>query len=233
MKPTPNNMTNKIKIHTSGLFAAGLLGLASSADAATIITVNNAGFESQVVADGEAFTSSHTTVDAGASASGGDSTITNWIESNTADHLSFVLNPGSGSIQATEGNNIAFIQNSTISQTLSGFTLGTGDTVSVTFDLWSTNAGNGSTFLVNFAGIGAQNPSTITVGGSVVPQSIDFTVGAGQDGLTTGDLSFQSTIGGNRYRIDNIQVSLTAVPEPSSAVLLGLGSLALIIRRKR
>lgn len=228
-----NNMKNRTKPTCPGIFAAAIIGLASSANAATAITVLNGSFESQVVADGEAYTATYTTVDAGTSASGGDSTITSWTESNTADHLSFVLNPGSGSVQATDGNNIAFIQNSTISQSLSGFTLGTGDTISVTFDLWSTNQGTGSTFEVNFAGIGVQNPAAITIGGPAVSRTIDFTVTAAQDGLTSGDLSFKSTLGGNRYRLDNVQVLHTAVPEPSSAVLLGLGGLALILRRRK
>jgi hypothetical protein len=35
------------------------------------------------------------------------------------------------------------------------------------------------------------------------------------------------------FRVDNVTVNGTAVPEPSSTVLLGLGGLALILRRRR
>ncbi|NWK55067.1 PEP-CTERM sorting domain-containing protein [Verrucomicrobiaceae bacterium N1E253] len=211
------------------LLSAALLAGASFVNAATTITVLNAGFETQTVADGQNNSQSSTSFYDATTSNSGDGTITGWTESNTTTQLGYVINPGSGFTQPTEGNNAALVMNQTISQNLGGFILNTGDTVTVEFDVWRGNAGNGSTLLINFAGLGTQAASGVTQ--SISSQSFNFVITS--DGVTTGDLSFQSTIGGNDYRIDNIAVSYTAVPEPSSTALLGLGGIALILRRRK
>ena len=195
---------------------------------AGIITVANPSFEAQVLADGFNTSPTHAT-DGGyaiPTTPAGDGTITSWTESNAADHLGYVLNPADGLPQATDGNNVAWIQNNTISQNLTGLSISNGDTITVTFDVWSQNAGNGSTLLVNFAGLGTQAASGVNLNGPAVGQSITFTA---TSDLTTADLSFRSTAGGNRYLLDNIVV----IPEPATLSMIALfGGGLLVIRRK-
>ena len=47
------------------------------------------------------------------------------------------------------------------------------------------------------------------------------------------DLNLNSTGTGSGVAIDNVSLEVIAVPEPSSAALLGLGGLALILRRRK
>ncbi|MGB1258969.1 MAG: PEP-CTERM sorting domain-containing protein [Akkermansiaceae bacterium] len=75
----------------------------------------------------------------------------------------------------------------------------------------------------SFGGVGNQPFQTVS-------NNIDLTALS----LTTGDqlyLKFSNSEGATQAVIDNINVS--AVPEPSSAALLGLGGLALILRRRK
>jgi len=215
-------MKDTIKYIAPVLLAAAV----GSVNAATVIQVANAGFENPALADGTNNTNAYNTTDS--APTGGNSAVANWTESNAADHITFVLNPGAGFTQATEGQNAAFLQNGSLTQSLSSFTLNAGDTVTVTFDLWSTNAGNGSTFTTNFAGLGVQTATGVAPNGAAAAQSIEFTA---ISTITSADLVFASTAGGHQYRLDNVAVSF--VPEPSSAALLGLGGLALILRRRK
>ncbi|SHK10010.1 PEP-CTERM protein-sorting domain-containing protein/MYXO-CTERM domain-containing protein [Rubritalea squalenifaciens DSM 18772] len=222
------------------LITATLLTSAGLANAATIINVVNSGFEDQVLADGLTTRT----------ADGGDGTITGWTESNTADHLAYVTNPSNTgantanndaeTILPLEGSNAAFFQNSSISQTLSGFDIKTGDIITVEFDLWRVNGG-GDTFRIDFGGIGETSGTGIndgTIGGDMVTDagperySVDFIA---TSDITAGDLVFRSTAGGNRYLLDDVVVtySTAAVPEPSSTALIGLAGLGFILRRRR
>ena len=71
------------------------------------------------------------------------------------------------------------------------------------------------------------NASAGSVGNSLQLrfETWDPTLNAGAEGLATATNSF--------IAIDDVFLEVTAVPEPSSAALLGLGGLALILRRRK
>jgi hypothetical protein len=77
--------------------------------------------------------------------------------------------------------------------------------------------------------------SAATTGGDLNSSSFSYTITGTENGgiIDTSDLGVRlSVIGGDDFfAVDNIQ--LTAVPEPSSTALLGLGGLALILRRRK
>ena len=64
--------------------------------------------------------------------------------------------------------------------------------------------------------------------------SIDASTFAGVDVLENSQLNIQiqGTAGGSVF-VDDVSLSVDTVPEPSSAALLGLGGLALILRRRK
>ncbi|MCP5538478.1 MAG: PEP-CTERM sorting domain-containing protein [Akkermansiaceae bacterium] len=123
-----------------------------------------------------------------------------------------------------------------------GHTIALGDVIELTF--WARNSGttdrvivwslgdiNGTTF-TPFATDGTGN---VTVNGAFQMFSASKTVGSG-DALIGQSLAvqFRRTVGdGNFPAVDDVTLSVTPVPEPSSAALLGLGGLALILRRRR
>ncbi|WP_227021327.1 PEP-CTERM sorting domain-containing protein [Oceaniferula marina] len=94
----------------------------------------------------------------------------------------------------------------------------------------------GAELLVELIGTGANTGNDITVGtfvdttdGTIQFVSSNFTATVG--GEYQIQLSSANSPDGNHVFVDNI--GLTAVPEPSSAALLGLGGLALILRRRK
>ena len=126
-----------------------------------------------------------------------------------------------------------------------GFTYFIGKRQNGTVGLHITGGTNGiGSNLVNFASTG--NPTEdikviISYDGtdtSIELQDSNETglapfVLAGQQ-LTVDGIGIQSLHAGTLTNgIDNISVDLTTVPEPSSAALLGLGGLALILRRRK
>ena len=103
-----------------------------------------------------------------------------------------------------------------------------------TSDLWG-QSGTGATLLVELIGTGANLGNDITIGtfndttdGSIQLVSHEFTPSVAGEyeirlSAPNGD--------GNHVFVDNI--SIEEVPEPSSTALLGLGGLALILRRRK
>ncbi|MCP5537495.1 MAG: PEP-CTERM sorting domain-containing protein [Akkermansiaceae bacterium] len=112
---------------------------------------------------------------------------------------------------------------------------GTFDLASLTFEARAStgNNGVGRGYSVVYAinGSGVYNPAgaaTVFNGrNSGNFDSIDLTLT--DTGITSVDFRITSTSGGIEYR----NFTINAVPEPSSAALLGLGGLALVLRRRR
>jgi hypothetical protein len=196
------------------LVAAGFAG----ASFATPITVLNPIFEADALADDtDDFT---------------NESVTDWVGLDpdaTAGNFSFgVVDPQLGNPEPTDGENWGYMVNGGLSQTLSAFSAGVGDTITVTFD---AIINNGTTDLVvDFAGIGAQSvPNADLNTTTATSVSLDFVV---TSAITEGLLSFQNNGAGSQVRIDAVSVELTPVPEPGSLALLGLGGLALLRRRR-
>ena len=196
------------------LVAAGFTGSAFAAP----ITVLNGSFEAQALPDD---TDEFTNED-----------VTDWVGLDpdaTAGNFSFgVVDPQLGNPEPTDGDNWGYMVNGGLSQALSGFSAGVGDTITVTFDAL---VNNGTTDLaVNFAGIGVQSvPNGDLNAATATNVSLDFIV---TSAISTGDLTFQNNGAGSQVRIDSVSVEHTPVPEPGSLALLGLGGLAMLRRRR-
>ncbi|MGJ8674248.1 PEP-CTERM sorting domain-containing protein [Rubritalea sp.] len=113
----------------------------------------------------------------------------------------------------------------------SGFTI--ADFSDLTFSSFSIGAGGNN-----------NDGANVTFGGSTTNQNLNSgNIGTGTFALTgfgsgSGDsltLAVDSGQSNNRWNVNGLEVSYTtaAVPEPSSTALLGLGGLALILRRRK
>lgn len=120
------------------------------------------------------------------------------------------------------------------------------------FDAVTKNANGADTWALAFGGaISGTSITAQTVGGAanmsgasaaIRDNTTDLTTltdsvwEAGQDitfTLTFTGSTNEGTSNGNELLVDNIGVSVASIPEPSSALLLGLGGLALFGRRRR
>ncbi len=131
----------------------------------------------------------------------------------------------------------------------------TEDWQSVIFRVRETEPTNGPFFVTTFDPTGLNivfNGVAGTFGGGTVISSTEFSAVDSGDGFftVTADISsFGSTTinqirldpigapdaGGNLFEVDFIQItnSATTIPEPTSLAVLGLGTVALFIRRRR
>jgi len=134
--------------------------------------------------------------------------------------LGFGVDGGSAAKGLDNNDNSGPLESMTFA--ISNFTnLGTGETLEIlgvsvlfadTSEFYTINGGSSTLFSANSTG---GNPAEfISVSGTAV------TFGAGSGASTA-------------FAIDGITVGVVAVPEPSSTALLGLGGLALILRRRR
>ena len=89
---------------------------------------------------------------------------------------------------------------------------------------------NGSTLEAGTANWNSLNWSNYETSGTVATGAASFIISYNGEDLTGGKNVGQST---NDAYSDNLNLTITAVPEPSSAALLGLGGLALILRRRK
>ena len=152
--------------------------------------------------------------------------ITGWPGSTNTTFNHGVVNP-SGSGLATSGANVGYLNGpGFIEQTLSA-TILTGDKIIVTFDAYRNN-GVVNNLTVNFAGLGAQTVNLGTGANNVTNNVITFTA---TSDLTSGILRFDHSGSGTQSRIDTVSVNV--VPEPSFIALLGIGGLAMILRRRK
>ena len=102
------------------------------------------------------------------------------------------------------------------------------DGQSATFRLYGSTAGIGTALG------GAEN--TVTVGnlsttGWELDQTVSFTATATEAGQTLGIALLGASPTQATY--DNVRLESSAIPEPSTTALLGLGGLALILRRRK
>ena len=224
------NDTTKIMMRLAAI--AGL-ALASSANAATTITVLNASFEDTDVADGTA-----------------GATPASWTGTGAVGTQDFNTSGATGHLPvATDGEQHAYTNGTnnglgTLSQ-VTGHTIVAGETYTLTVDVGQVHAFSGSEariwFFGDTGGVGtnfAENAGIVAnnQGLYLVDQTVTFTAGAGEAGQSLGVAISGGTNtdpGTRQVLFDNVRLEFDVVPEPSSAALLGLGGLALIFRRRK
>lgn len=119
----------------------------------------------------------------------------------------------------------------TFSAWLASYT-GDGDYTTVSVEYFSDVGGTASLGSVTLADGSAEGTSTTPSGAWNAENWTNYTA---TGTVAAGSQSFKISYGGvgNDTYADNISYSVTAVPEPSSTTLLGLGALALILRRRK
>ena len=150
-------------------------------------------------------------------------------------------NPSGGTIGDMDGNQALFtINNGGVSQTL-GDSIVVGNLYTMTVAIGDHDAGNRAGFsgydirLLAGGSTVASISSTTTPGdGTFTDVSFSYTAQAGDSGLLGIELIEINGGSGKAVDFDNVRLSFTSfVPEPSSTALLGLGCLAIALRRKR
>lgn len=167
-----------------------------------------------------------------------------WNATTTADDTSSTIYQGVGlQLFANGGLNTAFTStaedatlraNAGDSQTFTisanpGFLLDLG---SLTFDV-PNNANNGNTFSVDVIADGGTASTILATTNSTTSPNLDLT-GFGNVSELEVRINIDSYSSGN-LQFDNVIVNgdVVAVPEPGSVALLGLGGLALMLRRRK
>lgn len=213
-----------MKLKTTHLAALAAITLASPASAAIVVALGNGNFESTTISnlDGSIgfglYQGSFTSLD-GWTFSGGSASTFRWLFDTTAD-TTYGFGPvlGNYSLNMTQANstyaNVA-------STTVTGLVGGQSYTLSF---LTAARSGAFGTITVDVDGtqVGSFDQ---TVGTSYVAQSYSFTATGPS---ATVAFNYGSTVNGNGYMLDNVAV----IPEPSAALLGGIGMLALLRRRR-
>lgn len=143
---------------------------------------------------------------------------------NASDYTSW----GNGGTDGT-GDNLSANGNAPVVFTVSADAGQTITLESLTFDLHS-----GADTIVQFQAAGAAVGSSVTLtsnGDFVVALNDPVVIASGQSKSFTFNLNSGSL--NSSIMLDDITLNGTVVPEPSSTALLGLGGLALILRRRR
>lgn len=120
----------------------------------------------------------------------------------------------------------------------------TGEEVSISFDARGETAAGGVVFAEFFSELAAGGTSRAEILGSGplaltdAFQTFTFTTLTGPDVSGGVTLQFAVITGGDlgstaRFEVDNASVTVQRVPEPATALLLGLGGLAVLGRRRR
>ena len=221
-------MNNNTKIKRGLTAIAGLALTAGSVNAATIA---NFSFEDDVVADG-AFS---------------DGVASGWVISGgTVGTQDF--SAAQGAPAATDGEQHGTISFSGSMSQLTSFTIADGETYTLTVDVgqvhnFSDSVGTislyGSTLglgtaLSNTNGTALQADIAPGAGAYLLNQTVTYTALASGDPFAGQQLGIVFTnSAGTQTLYDNVRLDIVPVPEPSSAALLGLGGLALILRRRK
>jgi len=225
-------MNNTTKLTMPLAAIAGLALTAGSAHAATIL---NPSFEVDDVANG-AFT---------------NGLATGW---DTAGNVTGTQDFNTESPTATNGEQHGVVSfqtfggsDTSLSQ-LTPYIITAGETYTLTVDVGQVSDFTGSeatislygstlglgTALSNTNGTALQAGIGPGSGAYLVDQTITYTALASGDpfaGQQLGILFLNSA--GTQTLFDNVRLDIVAVPEPSSAALLGLGGLSLIFRRRK
>lgn len=209
---------------------------ATSASAATVITVVNSSFESPDVGTGFS------------------ATVTGWTTDGVRSLTQGML---SGDIPATDGDQILILDaRQSGSSGLAGWafqevsTISVGDTYTLDLSVIGRSAVGrpanyeyglyaGATGAANFTdliGVATQDQTDDSLSGeSIETEQIvwNSTGHTGGTELYVGMRVLSLHSGGSTTQVGFDGISLTAVPEPSSTTLLGLAGLALILRRRK
>ena len=211
-----------MKLQTS-IIAASLLGMTAASQAAIVVAGGNGNFESTIVTDMTYFGPSNGIYN------GGFTSVDGWTHSggsnNTFLWLFTTPNPygpvlGTYSLNLTQGDpNYA----SAVSTTVTGLTVGQNYTLS--FDTAVRSGTPGSPSMTVKVDGATLDTITAAVGTSYVTKSYVFTAAGPTASLL---FDYAGTVNTWGFMLDNVNV----VPEPSAALLGGLGLLALLRRRR-
>lgn len=215
-----NQSSVKIKV---ALMASLAAAAACSAHGATVVVpVGNASFETAVSSSGADW---HTLPDPGA-----------WVAGKTSDFqvLDIATNTAHFNNNAPDGNHVLnLIEAGSMTQDLS-HTINIGDQISLSF--WLGNSANQGTtqqggarafFMLDGVNSPHFDSTNTAADGQWAFKTVTWTATSGGNlGIRLNPLA---AAGG---WIDDVSVNVTAVPEPSAALLGGLGALLLLRRRR-
>jgi len=146
-----------------------------------------------------------------------------------------------GSLTPTDGSFQTWMNSGTFAYQDSGETIVAGTTYELKISL-GADQGNFSNIESTVIRLYGSDAGTGTALAEITPngpattvwteQTVSFVAtGAQATGQTLG--VYFGVTGGTQAEWDNVRLTITPVPEPSSAALLGLGGLALILRRRK
>ena len=135
--------------------------------------------------------------------------------------------PGGWGLEGTDGSYfLGFNGSPSYSESITFDTPTTGVELDVSRS-GGSSAGNTFT-LTAYAGASVVSTQTVTLGNVNSWQGVEVTAA----GITSVQLS-GAGLGFHPFGIDNLEIGVTAVPEPSSWALLALGVVPLLLRRRR
>ena len=210
---------------------AALAGLALAAGSVNAATILNASFEDDDVAN-DSFS---------------DGVAANW--NPTGGSVVGTQDFGPQSPAATDGDQHGVVSYTgrSLSQ-LTAFTIADGETYTLTVDVGQVDAFSGSQGTIRlFGSTGGLGIALVNTNGTaelsgiapgkgayLLNQTVTYTALASGDPFAGQQIGMMFTnSSGTQTLYDNVRLDIVAVPEPSSAALLGLGGLTLIIRRRR